>query len=77
MPTAPSPTLVPSDVITGLVPVIPIGKAPRSSDRDGRVKPGHDGRGGVRAVSRREEHSASLMDRDGQHKPGHDAGGRR
>jgi hypothetical protein len=32
-------------VITGLVPVIPIGKARRSSHRDGRVKPGHDERG--------------------------------
>ena len=32
-------------VITGLVPVIPIRRAPRLSDRDGRDRPGHDGRG--------------------------------
>jgi len=29
-------------VITGLVPVIPMREAPRSSDRDGRDEPGHD-----------------------------------
>jgi hypothetical protein len=37
--------LAPSDVITGPVPVIPIGKTPRLTGRDGRVKPGHDGGG--------------------------------
>jgi hypothetical protein len=31
-----------SYVITGLVPVIPIRRASRSSDRDGRAKPGHE-----------------------------------
>ncbi|MBO1906041.1 hypothetical protein KHP60_07765 [Microvirga sp. 3-52] len=41
-PDQPQPS-TPSNVITGLVPVIPIGKAQRSSHRDGRVKPGHDG----------------------------------
>ena len=33
---------IPNRVITGLVPVISTGKAQRSLDRDGRVKPGHD-----------------------------------
>src|SRR3954471_7819981 len=33
-----------SFVITGFVPVIPLRKARRSSNRDGRVKPGHDKR---------------------------------
>jgi hypothetical protein len=31
-----------SFVITGLVPVIPIDDARRTSSRDGRDKPGHD-----------------------------------
>jgi hypothetical protein len=39
----PSPSdVITSDVITGLVPVISIGKARRLTGRDGRVKPGHD-----------------------------------
>ena len=37
-------------VITGLVPVISIGRAQRFSDRDGRDEPGHD----VADVSARE-----------------------
>ena len=32
------------NVITGLVPVIPIREALRFSNRDGRDRPGHDGR---------------------------------
>jgi hypothetical protein len=35
-------TAIPCDVITGLVPVISMRKAQRSSDRDGRHKAGHD-----------------------------------
>jgi hypothetical protein len=34
--------MTPTLVITGLVPVIPILRALRFSDRDGRDKPGHD-----------------------------------
>ena len=39
---APMSSRIPNRVITGLVPVISTGKAQRSLDRDGRVKPGHD-----------------------------------
>jgi hypothetical protein len=45
--------LIFSTVITGLVPVIPIREAPRFSHRDGRDKPGHDVRCGLREGSAR------------------------
>jgi hypothetical protein len=37
--------MIPSIVITGLVPVIPMGKPQRPQDRHGRDKPGHDEEG--------------------------------